>query len=126
MENNMSIKSMNLSWIVVNDIKKAITFYTDVVGLKLEEYHEQFGWAELTGLEGGCKLGIAQKNDADPILPGQNAVITMSVDNLDVSIASMKEKGANCVGDVVEIPGMIKMQLVTDIDGNYFQLVQSI
>ena len=41
----MNLKSMDLAWIVVNDLQKAIKFYTETVGLKLVEFHEEFEWA---------------------------------------------------------------------------------
>ena len=66
---------MNLVWIVVNDLKKAIEFYTETVGLKLMEQNDQFGWAELEGHNGGARLGIAQMclKSEDDVKPGQNS-----------------------------------------------------
>ncbi len=58
----MKLKSMDFVWIVVNDLEKAIKFYTETVGLKLMELHEEFGWAELEGNKGGARIGIAQKS----------------------------------------------------------------
>lgn len=120
----MSIKEISLSWIVVEDLKKAVKFYTDVVGLKLNEMHEQHGWAELSGHEGGSRLGIAQKNDRERIQPGQNAVVTLTVENLTKSMADLSKKGAKTLGDVVEVPGMVKLQMIVDNDGNHLQLVE--
>ncbi|MDE3045866.1 MAG: VOC family protein [Verrucomicrobiota bacterium] len=120
----MSIKGLNLAWIVVNDLKKAVGFYTDVVGLKLEELNEQFGWAELSGSEGGARLGIAQQNEREAIQPGQNAVVTMTVENLVAAKERLIKKGAKVVGEVVEVPGMVKLQMVKDGDNNHFQLVE--
>lgn len=120
----MPIKSFDLAWIVVKDLKQAVQFYTEVVGMKLNEFHEGFGWAELAGHEGGSRLGIAQESDKESIKAGQNAVITLSVKDLAKSVQALKEKGADLVGEVVEIPQMVKLQMVKDASGNYFQLVQ--
>jgi len=122
----MSAKSIELIWIVVKDIKKAIEFYTKVVGLKLEEFEEKYGWAELSGKEGGARLGIAQKSDHEPIQPGQNAVVTCTVENLDKAKADFLAKGAKMQGDILEIPGIVKMQMVVDPDGNHFQIVEKL
>lgn len=122
----MHLKSMNLAWIVVNDLKKAIKFYTETIGLKLMEFNEQFGWAELEGSEGGARIGLAQaqlKSEED-VQPGQNAVLTFTVHNLEKAIAELIEKGAKLVGKVQEVPGHVKLQTVSDIDGNRFQLVE--
>lgn len=122
----MKLKSMNLAWIVVNDIKKAIEFYTETVGLKLMEFHEQFGWAELEGDEGGARIGIAQVQikSEDDVQPGQNAIPTFTVDSLEKAIAELIKKGTKLIGGVQEVPGHVKLQTVADIDGNRFQLVE--
>ncbi|MES2121340.1 MAG: VOC family protein [Chlamydiota bacterium] len=123
----MSAQSLGLAWIVVNDLKKAVEFYTKVIGLKLMEINEEYGWAELEGQKGGgSRLGIAQMptEDDSGIKPGQNAIVTFTVTNLDSSIAGMTEKGAKLVGAIQEVPGHVKMQMVCDIDGNHFQMVE--
>lgn len=111
-------------WIVVKDLKQAVKFYIDTVGLKLMEQHEEFGWAELQGHEEGARLGLAQANMENNIKPGQNAVVTFTVENLEKAIDDLKKKGCKCLGDVQEVPGHVKLQLAIDNDGNHFQLVQ--
>ncbi len=120
----VTIFSQALSWIVVKDVKAAIAYYTEVVGLKLMEFNEQYGWAELEGYEGGSRLGIAQVNPQDNMAEGQNAVVTFTVENLDAAKQEMVEKGAKCEGDVLEVPGHVKMQTVIDADGNRFQICE--
>jgi predicted enzyme related to lactoylglutathione lyase len=120
----MSVKEIGLSWIVVKDIKSAVQYYTEVVGLKLSEFNEQYGWAELEGHDGGCRLGIAQENPQEKVKAGQNAVITFTVDNLEKSKAKMIKLGAKCEGDVMEVPGHVKMQTIIDQDGNCFQICE--
>lgn len=120
----MKTKEISLAWIVVEDLKKAIAFYTEVAGLKLEELNEAFGWAELSGHAGGARLGLAQKNDKDSIQPGQNAILTLTIENLDTSIQELRDQNVQIIGEVMEVPGVVKMQLVADPDGNQFQLVE--
>jgi hypothetical protein len=57
------VKEIKMSWVVVSDLKEAIKFYEQVVGLKLMQLSEEFGWAEMSGADEGCMLGIAQIND---------------------------------------------------------------
>jgi len=120
----MRVKEIGLSWIVVKDIKAAVQYYTDVVGLKLMEFNEQYGWAELEGHEGGARLGIAQENPQEKVKTGQNAVVTFTVDNLEESKLEMVQKGAKCQGEVMEVPGHVKMQTLVDRDSNYFQICE--
>lgn len=120
----MKVKEIGLSWIVVKDIKSAVKYYTDVVGLNLMEFNEEYGWAELEGYEGGSRLGIAQENPSEQIKAGQNAVVTFTVGDLDKTKEAMIKKGAKCEGDVLEVPGHVKMQTIVDSDGNRFQICE--
>jgi len=122
----MRIKSMELAWIVVKDLKKALEFYTETVGLKLIEENEAFGWAELQGHEGGARLGIAQENSEEALKSGSNAIVTFTVENIEEAINDLKKKGAKLRGELQEISGHVKMQSIEDSDGNHFQLVQKL
>ena len=119
------VKGIQLAWIVVKDLKQSLKFYTEVVGLKLHEMNEQYGWAELSGKEDGMRLGIAQKSDYEVIQPGQNAVVTLTVEDLEKTREMMVAKGVKMIGEVLEIPGHVKMQTIVDLDNNHFQLVQT-
>lgn len=120
----MQVKEIGLSWIVVKDVKAAVKYYTEIVGLKLMEFDEQYGWAELVGHAGGARLGISQENPREKVAAGQNAVVTFTVGNLAKAKEEMLEKGAKCEGDIVEVPGHVKMQTVVDGDGNRFQICE--
>jgi len=121
----MSIKGMHLAWIVVQDIKKAIKFYTETIGLKMMSFDEKSGWAEFAGSEEtGARLGVAQTGDELSIQPGQNAVMTFTVEDIDVARGDLLKKGAKMKGEIVEIPGIVKLQMVEDEDNNHFQIVQ--
>lgn len=125
----MQTKSIGLVWIVVKDFKRAVKFYTEVAGLKVHEMCEEWGWAELEGHDGsGMRLGIAQQrpDSQDPIQPGQNGVVTLTVDNLEQANKDLVRQGANLIGEVQEVPGHVKMQSVKDADGNMFQLVEKL
>lgn len=117
------VQGIHLSWIVVADLKKAINFYENTIGLTLIEQSPEFGWAELAGPE-GSRLGIAQQCEHAQL--GHNATVTISVTNLDEVIKKYREEGVNLVGDVIEVPGHVRMQTFTDADGNQFQLCEKL
>ena len=123
----METKSIELIWIVVKDLKKAVKFYTETAGLKLDVMSEEFGWAELHGHQGGTRLGIAEeKDEPNTIKSGHNACVTLTVENLDKALKDLKANHAKCIGDIQEIPGHVKMQMVSDTDGNIFQVVEKL
>lgn len=121
----METQGIFLTWIVVKDIQKAIKFYTEVVGLELKEYHEEFRWAEFSG-PGGSILGIGQEEEGCDVKAGANGVVTVAVKDLSKAIEHFKAKGAQLVGDVVEIPHHVKMQTFVDADGNTMQIVEKL
>ena len=121
----MNVRGNLLSWIVVKDVNAAIKFYTEVVGLTLLEQSAEYGWAELAGPE-GCRLGIAEECEKMDAKAGTNAVITITVENLDAACLFFKEKGAQLIGEIMEVPGHVKMQTFIDHDGNKMQLVQKL
>jgi predicted enzyme related to lactoylglutathione lyase len=52
--------------------------------------------------------------------------VTITVKNLEEACSLFKEKGAKLVGEVLEVPGHVRMQTFVDGDGNTMQLVQKI
>lgn len=123
----MKPQGMHLVWITVSDIKKAIKFYTEILGFTLSEFNETFGWAELSTGPDGITLGLAQYDPNESSCsykPGSNAIPTITVTDLEESRKELIAKQTQFVGDVLEIPGEVKMQTFTDVDGNVFQLVQ--
>ncbi len=118
------IQSSDLAWIVVSDINRARKFFTETIGLKEHVFSEEHFWAELGAEKGGSVLGIAQENPE--MKAGSNAVVTFTVDNLDSTLKAFKDQKVDLIGEVMEIPGHVKMQLFRDVDGNLFQLVEKL
>jgi predicted enzyme related to lactoylglutathione lyase len=119
----MTIKKIELGWITVANFKKAQKFFSDM-GLTLKESNEEWGWMEFEGKEGGMRLGVAQANESSK--PGHNTVLTFTVDNLATTKKNMESKGVQFVGEVIEVPGHVKMATFVDPDGNQFQIVENI
>lgn len=121
----MKAEGFQLAWIVVKNLDQAIAFYRDTVGMELKEHHPEFRWAEMSG-KNGAILGIGEEDPHTNIAAGSNAVVTITVEDLDKALAHFKSRGAKLMGEVLEIPGHVKMQTFTDVDGNTLQLVQKL
>lgn len=119
----MKVKGIYLSWIVVKDVEAAIKFYTQMLGLTLREFNKEYGWAELSGPDGAI-LGLSKENLEFNMKAGTNAVMTISVDNIQKARDDLKNKKVHLIGDIMEIPGEVKLQTFVDIDGNMMQLVE--
>ena len=125
----MKIKSIDLAWINAYNFKQSKDFFVNVLGMNItQEESEHYAWVELQGTEKGCRLGIGEYNEQYDagIKPGQNAILTFSVDNIETAKQYLLDKKVILVGDIIEIPGHIKMLMIKDPEGNHFQLVQEL
>lgn len=84
------IKEANVT-VLVNDIEKAIRFYTNVVGLNLKaHYGDQFAQVEAPGTI--IALHPFSSSGRVPA-KSENMSIGFSVDNLDRALDDLKSKG---------------------------------
>ena len=121
----MNVKSMDMAWISVKDPKKAKEFFRDILGLELRSEAEEYGWMEFVGKDGGAALGVGKEcPESSDVKAGQNAVMTMTVDDIVACKKYLESKGVKFIGDIIEVPGHVKMALFADNDGNKFQIVQ--
>lgn len=114
-----------LSWVIVKDFKEAIQFYTEVLGFSIQCETPEHGWAELSGPEGAV-VGIAQENPQSPYEAGTNAVITVTVKDIEAARKELIAAGTKLHGEIEEIPGHVKMQTFEDSDGNIIQLAEKL
>lgn len=121
----MKAKNFGLAWITVSDLEKSKKFFTETLGLVLKEYDENYGWMEFEAQEGGARVGVGKYIEEYAVTrPGQNAVMTFTVDNVRAATEDLKKKGVKLLGEAMEIPGEVIMQTFADNDGNIFQLVE--
>lgn len=125
----MENKGMHLAWIASKDFNEAIKFYTEVLGLKLLSKNETFNWAELQGEE-GVMVGLSGPSQdcshESPLKPGQNAVLTFTVTNIEEAREELLKNGTELLGEIQEVPGHVKLQLFKDPSGNLCHLCQLI
>ena len=129
-ELSMGIKilDINFCWLAASDLKMAKKFYAETLGLFIGDFKEQYSWMEL-GTQNNKKLmGVAGSSDngISPIKPGQNAIITFTVEDIISAKEHLEKQGVVFVGDIIEIPNEVKMALFLDPDGNKLQLVETL
>lgn len=122
----MNIKSFGLAWIASSNITKTKDFFANKLGLTISSESTGYGWIELKAQNGNFLLGAGECKDFGPIKPGQNAVLTMDVDDIIAAQTELMSKGVAIEGDIIEVPGHVKMLFFKDTDNNYFQLVQDL
>ena len=80
--------------IVVNDLKSAIEWYKDVLGLRHKFTEESIQWAEMNS---GGRSSLALKTKGNPS-------VCFIVTDLEEEMKSLRGKGVSFV-DVFELPG---------------------
>jgi len=119
----MLVKKMGLPWITVSNLQKAKDFYVNVMGFEIVEENTNVKWLEVKC--GDSILGVWQAFEGAPDKPGQNAVITFTVDNLENTKEVLEKQGMIFVNEIAEIPGVFRVMRYADQDGNKFQLYQN-
>jgi len=110
-----------LSWYPVKDLEQAKKFYGDVLGL--HKIFEMQGWAEFSHAEGQAAIALSQS----PNGTGEGgATVVLAVENLDATRRNLSKRGVNFEGDVMEIPGVVRIATFRDPFGNRLQLAQNL
>ncbi len=116
-----------MAWVIVADIKKAKKFFIDTLGLTTACCVDEHKWMELRAHGGGVVLGVGECGPEDALVkPGQNAIVTMTVDDIEAVRADLTKKGVVFKGEIIEVPGHVKMIFFVDPDNNLYQLVQDL
>ncbi len=103
--------------IFIRDMDRAVKFYTEILGHKLE-YYEKDIWASLDAGD-GLKIGLHPGTDSAHA-PGTNGgtQISFSVTKpIGDVVQTLRTRGAKITGEVRE-DGPIKLAFVADPDGN--------
>ena len=111
-----------ISFVWVKDMNRALTFYTQTLGLNV--IIESEGWIEMA-IPGtsNAYLAINQWKDTAP-LP-INQFVTLGVENLDAYRAGLVADDVHMKGDVVEFADEgLRMFKFADPDGNILTVSQ--
>ncbi len=124
----MKIKKIGLAWIATSDIAKAKDFFANSLELEISADSAEHGWLEFKAAGDSFLLGVGEvkeESENSPVMPGYNAVVTFTVDDIDATKKELEAKKVD-IYDIVEVPGHVKMAFMQDPDGNIFQVVQMI
>ncbi|MET0183269.1 MAG: VOC family protein [Caulobacterales bacterium] len=113
---------------IVDDVEKAVTFYTKVLGF---EVLTNFGSAFADVARGKLRLLLSGPlssagrplPDGEKPGPGGWNRIHLIVENIETEVARLREAGAVFRNDILEGPGG-KQILLTDPSGNFVELFQ--
>ena len=113
----MKIRGTDFVVYQVSDMDKSIAFYRDTLGMELEGYVEEFGWAEFTATPTTLALlDPAKFEEGAKPRPG-GASIALAVEDVRAAVEEVKGKGVKVIMDAMETP-VCWYAIVADPDGN--------
>jgi CreA protein len=109
----------------VTDLDRAISWYTDALGLSVIHHVPEAGWAELQTPVANVRVGLTAV-EAMPA-PGGGAVLTFGVENVDAARATLEDRGdVRFDGETGQIDGWVRLATLYDLDGNVIMLYQDL
>jgi catechol 2,3-dioxygenase-like lactoylglutathione lyase family enzyme len=109
--------------IFVSNMDRAVRFYTEVLGMKVE-YRFGDQWTSLK-TDDGMTVGLHPASKESPA--GRNGSITIGFEvseSIERAVTAMKEKGVKFVGPIVD-DREIKAAHFEDPDGNEMYIVEA-
>ncbi len=102
----------------VADLDRAIDFYTNTMGLKLELRNEALQWARIDPGIPGVTIGLGVGEH-----PGSgSASINLGVGRIEEARAILESRGVVFDGPTLNIPGVVQLADFKDPDGNRIRL----
>ena len=100
----------------VSDINRSCDFFEKSLGLKIAYREENWAEVDLDSIH----LGLHQ---TEPAGGARNPFLSLLVDDLNGTVATLKERGVQFNGDIKDEP-FGKLITVNDPDGNQFDLFE--
>ncbi len=111
--------------VFVSDLKRAVEFYQNTLGLPLQFQEERFGYASFA--PEGVRLGIARVDPNQPessSLVGRHTGVGFGVPDLSAAYEQLKARGVRFTMVPTKQPWGGFMATFADPDGNIFYLDQ--
>ena len=112
----------------VKDIDASIAWFKEMLGF--EEIFKVPGWAEVSTPTAGVTIGLAGLAglaESETIEGGSGGTTAvLGVIDIDAARTELEAKGVRFEGDIVELPGLVKLATFYDPDGNRYMFAQSL
>ncbi|MBM4383539.1 MAG: VOC family protein [Deltaproteobacteria bacterium] len=112
--------------VFVRDFDRAVSFYTDALGMKLAQRSDEFGWAELA--TGDAKLALERVAPSDAegeALVGRFVGVSLAVADVEATYARLRERGVAFEAPPEHMPWGGVLAHFRDPDGNVLTLVSA-
>jgi catechol 2,3-dioxygenase-like lactoylglutathione lyase family enzyme len=112
-----------IATVFVKDMDRAVDFYTETLGLKLQ-YRADSHWAQIDA-GGGFSIGLHPPSEKSPA-PGTRGAISIGlnvVGDIEDVVTALKGKGVEFHGPIVD-DTQVRLAFFADPDGNDLYLCQ--
>lgn len=107
----------------VTGLDRSIAFYRDLLGFRLLYRRDDIAWCELETDVARVNVGLSERREAGG--PG-GATLTFGVADIDAAKAELDGHGVKQDGDIVEIPGLVRLLTFFDPDDNALMFYQEL
>ena len=105
----------------VTDLERSIAWYRDTLGFDLLYRSGDIAWCELATPVAKVNVGLSERQEAGG--PG-GATLTFGVTDIEAAKADLDAKGVRQDGDILDIPGLVRLLTFFDPDDNALMLYQ--
>lgn len=106
--------------IPADDPQATMQFYSNVFGWQFQQWSDEGYWMTQSGSGEGIEGAIMTRRH-----PGQPVVNTLSVDDLEATMAQVKANGGEIVAEKMAVPTMGWLAYFKDPSGNIHGLFQA-
>ena len=99
----------------VTDLERSIGWYRDVLGFEILYTADDIAWCELRTPVARVNVGLSERREAGG---AGGSTLTFGVTDLEAAKAELDRHGARQDGDIVEIPGLVRLLTFFDPDDN--------
>lgn len=104
----------------VSDLKKAVEFYEETLGLE-----KKYEYSSYVGFEcGGVEIGLIPRLKEEEQVSLVSPSVEFIVDDVDKAYEHLKDKGVQFIQELHDEPWGGRQAMFTDPDGNILEIVQ--
>ncbi|MDD4239226.1 MAG: VOC family protein [Desulfotomaculaceae bacterium] len=106
----------------VSNLERTLAFYTEKLGFKVLNVDTNMRQAMLTTNTKDCLIGFAEAQSIHP----SSTCTTFEVENIEQAVLILQQKGVEFKGEIIEVPGTVKLATFSDPDGYKLMLSEII
>ncbi|WP_042168061.1 VOC family protein [Paenibacillus gorillae] len=109
-------------WYSVSNLEQTLEFYTGKLGFEVVFHDPSTGMAMVNTNTKDCVIGFSE---AETVEPATSSTV-FEVINIEEAMNSLAGNGVSFIGEVEQIPELVKLATFVDPDGHNLMLAESL